>query len=364
MDARRMLDFTYDALPGRVVFGAGSLGRLVGEIERLGARRVLVLCTAGRRTQAEELAGSLGDRAAGIYDRAAQHVPVELAEDARYEARQLQADCCIALGGGSTIGLAKAIALGADVAIVAIPTTYSGSEMTPIWGLTEGGVKRTGRDRRVLPRLVLYDPALTISLPARISGPSGINAIAHCVEALYAPDGNPVTSLMAEEGIRALAAALPVVVREPGDLAARSGALYGAWLAGAALGAVSMGLHHKLCHTLGGSFNLPHAETHTVVLPHAAHYNRDAAPAALRRVARALGAEEPAGGLFDLAVAIGAPTTLAGIGMDAGDLDRAADLATRNPSANPAPVTRAGVRALLEDAFYGRRPSDAERAYQ
>jgi alcohol dehydrogenase class IV len=357
-----MLDFTYDALPSRVVFGAGSLDRLPVEIERLGVGRALVLCTPGRRAQAETLAGSLRDRAVGIYDRAAQHVPVELAADARGEARRRGADCCVAIGGGSTIGLAKAIALDAEVTIVAIPTTYSGSEMTPIWGLTEHGEKRTGRDWRVLPRLILYDPILTTSLPARVSGPSGMNAIAHCLEALYAPDANPITSLMAEEGIRALAAALPVVVREPMDLAARSGALYGAWLAGAALGAVGMGLHHKLCHTLGGSFNLPHAETHTVILPHAANYNRHAAPEALGRVARALGVKSAAGGLFDLAVAIGAPTTLAEIGMAAGDLDLAADLATRNPYANPAPVTREGVRALLEDAFYGRRPGGAERA--
>jgi alcohol dehydrogenase class IV len=357
-----MLDFTYDALPSRVVFGPGSLDRLPGEVQRLGVGRALVLCTPGRRPQAEELASSLGDLAGGIYDRATQHVPVELAEDARREARRLGADCCVALGGGSTIGLAKATALDTDVTIVAIPTTYSGSEMTPIWGLTENGEKRTGRDRRVLPRLVLYDPALTTNLPARVSGPSGMNAIAHCVEALYAPDANPITSLMAEEGIRALAAALPAVVRAPTDLAARSGALYGAWLAGAALGAVGMGLHHKLCHTLGGSFNLPHAETHTVILPHAAAYNRDAAPEAMRRVAHALGVEDAAGGLFDLAKSIGAPTALVEIGMAASDLDRAADLATRNPYANPAPVTRAGVRALLEDAFYGRRPGGAERA--
>jgi alcohol dehydrogenase class IV len=284
------------------------------------------------------------------------HVPVETAEEARGEVRRLRADCCVAVGGGSTIGLAKAIALALEIPIVAIPTTYAGSEMTSIWGLTEGGLKKIGRDRRVLPKTVIYDPALTVNLPASVSGPSGTNAIAHCVEALYAPDSNPIISLMAEEGIRALAESLPVVVREPGNLEARSRALYGAWLAGSALGAVSMGLHHKLCHTLGGTYNLPHAEVHTVLLSHATRYNAGAAPDAMRRISRALDAEDAAGGLFDLAVAIGAKTALKEIGMKATDLDEAAVLATRNPYTNPAPVTREGIRALLEDAYHGRRP--------
>ena len=229
--------------------------------------------------------------------------------------------------------------------------------MTPIWGLTEGGVKRTGRDPRVLPRVVIYDPQLTLSLPPRIAGPSGINALAHCVEALYAPDASPIVALMAEEGIRALAASLPAVSRAPEDLEARSGALYGAWLAGTALGAATLGLHHKLCHTLGGSFNLPHAEVHTVILPHAAAYNAPAAPAAMARAARALGADDAPGAIFDLAGALGAPTALRDIGMREADLDRAAELATQNPYPNPAPVTYAGVRRLLEDAFHGRRPA-------
>jgi maleylacetate reductase len=303
------------------------------------------------------VAGLLGDRAAGIYDQAVMHVPLETAVAARAAARRLHADCCVAVGGGSTIGLGKAIALTDDLPIIAVPTTYAGSEMTPIWGLTAGGLKQTGRDRRVLPRTVIYDPVLTITLPAAVAGPSGINAIAHCVEALYAPDGNPIIGLLAEEGIRALAASLPVVVREPANLAARGEALYGAWLAGTALGAVSMGLHHKLCHTLGGTYNLPHAEVHTVILPHAAAYNRAAAPDAMRRVARALGVEDAARGIFDLAAALGAPTALRRIGMPAEALDQAAEIAVRDPYRNPAPVTREGVRALLEAAYHGRRPA-------
>jgi alcohol dehydrogenase class IV len=351
-----MLSFTYEALPGRVVFGVGSLERLAQEVERLGASRALVLSTPGQRRLAEDAAGQLGALAAGIYDRAVMHVPLETAQAAREEARRLGADCCVAVGGGSTIGLGKAIALVSELPILAVPTTYAGSEVTPIWGITEGKLKKTGRDGRVLPRTVIYDPALTVTLPASVSGPSGINAIAHCVEALYAPDGNPVVSLIAAEGIRALAASLPVVVRAPADLEGRSQALYGAWLAGTSLATTSMGLHHKLCHTLGGRYNLPHADLHTVILPHAVVYNAQAAPEAMGRVAGALGADDAARGIFDLAVAVGAKTSLRELGMRAEDLDEAADLATRDPYSNPAPVTREGVRKLLDEAYYGLRP--------
>ncbi|MDQ5822631.1 MAG: maleylacetate reductase [Chloroflexota bacterium] len=353
------LAFTYQALPSRVIFGVGSVERLGEEVERLGSSRVLVLCTSGQRPLAQVISERLAERAVGIYDRAAMHVPVETAEDARGEASRLQADCCVAVGGGSTIGLGKAIALHSSLPILAIPTTYSGSEMTPIWGLTEGGLKKTGRDVRVLPRTVIYDPALTVDLPAAVSGPSGINALAHCVEALYAPDGNPIVSLIAEEGARALAESLPVVVKEPANLQARSRALYGAWLAGSSLGAVSMGLHHKLCHTLGGTYNLPHAEVHAVILPHATRYNAPTAPEAMRRMASALGlgaGDDVPSAIYDLVVAVGAKTALKDIGMKARDLDEAAELATRNPYDNPTPITREGIRKLLEDAHHGHRP--------
>jgi alcohol dehydrogenase class IV len=352
-----MLHFVYEALPARVVFGAGSLEKLPEELERMGVRRALVLSTPEQWSIAAEITANLGERAVGLFDRAAMHVPAEVAQAARDEAWRLKADGCVAVGGGSTTGLAKAIALTAELPILAIPTTYAGSEMTPIWGLTEGGLKRTGRDTRVLPKTVIYDPRLTLTLPAALSATSGMNAIAHCVEALYTKDANPITSLMAEEGIRSLAAALPVIVREPDNLGARSEALYGAWLAGSVLAAVGMALHHKLCHTLGGTFGLPHAETHTVVLPHAAAYNAEAAPEAMARVARALGGDEAPGALFDLARALGAPVSLAALGMPREGLDRAADLAVESPYWNPQPLTRDGVRRLLEDAFEGRRPA-------
>ncbi|HWQ39916.1 MAG TPA: maleylacetate reductase [Burkholderiales bacterium] len=351
-----MKPFVYQGQPSRVVFGAGALDRLAEEVARLGARRALVLSTPEQRASAEDVVVRLGGRAAGVFDRAVMHVPIETAEAARAAAAELGADCCVAIGGGSTIGLGKAIALTSSLPIVAVPTTFAGSEMTPIYGITAQGQKRTGRDPRVLPRVVIYDPALTLTLPAAIAGPSGLNAIAHCVEALYAQDANPVASLMAEEGIRALAVSLPAVVREAGNLEARSDALYGAWLAGTCLGQVGMALHHKLCHTLGGTFDLPHAQTHTVILPHAVHYNRDAAPEAMARIARALGAEDPAGALWELARAIGAPLALKDIGMPRAGLEKAARLATQNPYYNPRPIRYEDILALLENAFDGVKP--------
>jgi maleylacetate reductase len=286
------------------------------------------------------------------------HVPIESARQARNEAQRLGADCAVAIGGGSTTGLGKAIALDSGLPIIAVPTTYAGSEMTPIYGITEGGLKKTGRDARVLPRCVIYDPELSLGLPFPITVTSAVNAIAHAAEGLYAPDANPVVALMAEDGIRASAAALITLRKDARDLEARSDALYGAWLCGMVLGATTMGLHHKLCHTLGGSFNLPHAQVHTVVLPHALAYNASAAPEAMRRAARALGvdADDVPRALQTLARRLGAPTSLAALGMPADGLDRAADLAVQNPYANPRPLDRTALRALLQRAFDGAPP--------
>ena len=351
-----MRAFVYTSQPSRVVFRAGALDELGAEIERLGAHRALVLSSPEQRASAEDVSKRLGVHSAGIYDKAVMHVPIATAEAAREMAKSLNADCCVAIGGGSTIGLGKAIALTSDLPILAIPTTFAGSEMTPIYGITADGQKKTGRDPRVLPKTVIYDPLLIMTLPAKIAGPSGMNAIAHCVEALYAQDANPITSLMAEEGIRTLASSLPLVVMEPQDLEARAEALYGAWLAGACLGNVGMALHHKLCHTLGGSYNLPHAETHTVILPHAVHYNRDAAPKAMVRITLALEGADPAGGLYDLAKAIGAPLALKDLGMKESALDEAAQIAIRNPYYNPRPIEHAAIRQFLQDAWEGNRP--------
>ena len=352
-----MSRFVFEGHIPRVVFGAGSLQRLPEEIERLGARRALVLSTPEQAASARQVAELLGERAAGIFARAVMHVPLEVAREAREEARRLGADCAVAIGGGSTTGLGKAIALDSGLPIIAIPTTYAGSEMTPIYGLTEGGVKKTGRDPRVLPRTVLYDPDLSLTLPVGLAVTSGLNAIAHAAEGLYAHDGNPIVALMAEEAIRALAQALPALHASPRDAAARGDALYGAWLAGAVLGHVAMGLHHKLCHTLGGSFDLPHAEVHAVVLPHALAYNAASAPGAMARIARALGADDAPAALQALAQRLGAPTSLRAIGMPQSGLDRAADLAASAPYPNPRPLERTALRALLQRAYDGTPPA-------
>ena len=290
-----------------------------------------------------------------MFNRVVMHTPLALANEARKTATDLKADCCVAIGGGSTIGFGKAIALTSGLPVIAVPTTYSGSEMTTIWGISEGGTKKTGRDPKVLPRTVVYDPELTLDLPAGVSAASGMNAIAHCVEALYAHDGNPIVSLMAEEGIRALSVSLPVVVSDSKNLEARTDALYGSWLAGCTIGTTSVALHHKLCHVLGG-FGLPHAETHSIVLPHAMQYNRDAAPEAMQRVARAIEAVDAPRGTYELEKRLGLPMKLADIGMKQADLERAARIAADAPYPNPRKVEYAPVLELLQHAYEGRRP--------
>jgi len=351
-----MEPFVYQGLPSRVVFGVGSLDHLDREIELLGAQRAIVLATPQQRAQAEQLAQRIGPRAAGVYAEAVMHVPVETARAACEYAARVGADCAIAGAATALAASPMPAVFRNSLPIIAIPTTYAGSEMTPIYGLTESGVKKTGRDLRVLPKTVIYDPSLTVSLPPALSLTSGINAIAHAAEGLYAQDANPIMSLMAEEGIRALGEGLPRVMKTPDDLDARGACLYGAWLCGAVLGSVGMSLHHKLCHTLGGTFNLPHAETHTIVLPHALAYNRDAAPGAMKRIARALDADDAAQGTFELARTNGAPTALKDIGMKESDIDIAVDIALKSPYWNPRPVERAPLRALIEAAYEGRRP--------
>ncbi|MEB3371270.1 maleylacetate reductase [Saccharopolyspora mangrovi] len=350
--------FTYEALPMRVRLGPGAVAQLSEEITGAGLQRVLILCSPEQQDVGESIATALGDQAAEVYPHARMHGPVEVAAAARERARQLGADGCVAVGGGSAIGLGKAIALEHGLPIIAVPTTYAGSEMTTVWGLTDNGRKRTGKDRRVLPVSVLYDPELTISLPPQVSATSGMNALAHAVEALYAPDSSPIINLMAEEGVRALYTALPAVVADGTDLEARTEALYGAWLCGACLGATTMSLHHKLCHTLGGMFDLPHAATHTVVLPHALAYNQPEAPRAVAALKRALDINsDPATALWELAGRLGAPRSLHELGMAESAIDAAIEAAMTSPYANPRPVTTEGLRHLLSAAWAGKPPT-------
>lgn len=354
-----MTSFAYDAIPGRVVFGAGTRRTLAAEADALGARRILVIAAPEEDHLAEEITALLGDRVAGRFRDVVQHVPVPQAEAARSATRSSGADTVLTIGGGSATGFGKAVALGVDVRQIALPTTYAGSEMTTIWGLTEGDHKRTGKDPRVKPELVVYDPELTLTLPPRIAGPSGMNALAHCVEALYGPGANPVISLMALEGIRALARSLPAVCASPGDLDARTEALYGAYLAAVALGSGGTALHHKTCHVLGGMFGLNHGDMNAVVLGHALAYNAPVIPEVVRDIAGALGTDDPAGGLFDLAETIGAPTSLAAIGMPAGGLDEATRRVVAEAAGNVRPPEQDGIRRLLDDAYHGRRPAVA-----
>ena len=350
------LTFVHDAPAVRVVFASGALAQLGEEAARLGLERVLVISTPEQTAQAEMAAAALGGRLAGIFAGAAMHTPVEVTQEALAVAGGLGADGLAAIGGGSAVGLAKAIALRTDLPQIAVPTTYAGSEATSILGQTEGGLKTTLRSPKVQPEVILYDVELTLTLPVAMSVTSGLNAIAHAAEALYAVDRSPLVEAMAEDAVRALGAALPQIAERPQDLAARSQALYGAWLCGVCLNAVSMGLHHKLCHTLGGAFDLPHAATHTVILPHALAYNLPYARTAAERLSRALGGQDPAQALDQLARALKAPRALRDLGMPEDGLDRAADLAVQNAYANPRPIERPAIRAMLQRAWAGEPP--------
>lgn len=348
--------FTYPINPGRILFGPGKLADVAEEIRRLGATRALVLSTPFQRADALALAERLGPLSAGVFSEATMHTPVDVTERAMAAYDAARADCVVALGGGSTIGLGKAIAWRNDAPQIVIPTTYAGSEVTPILGQTENGLKTTVRDAKILPEVVIYDADLTLGLPVATSVASGLNAMAHAVEAVYARDRNPVSSMLAVEGVRALRDALPVIVADPHNADARGEALYGSWLCGTVLGTVGMSLHHKLCHTLGGTFDLPHAETHAIVLPHAAAYNVSAAADTLRPLADLFGGDLGPG-LYDFARSLGAPVALKDLGLKADQLDLAADLAAKNPYWNPRPVERDAIRALLQRAWEGSRPA-------
>jgi maleylacetate reductase len=359
--------FTYDALPGRVVFGAGTARTaLADEVARIGAARVLLIATEQEEPLARKLTAPFVERVAATFTAVRPHVPTEVAEDARELANAAGADLLLSVGGGSTTGTAKAVALATGLPIVAVPTTYAGSEVTPVWGMTEGARKTTGVDQRVLPRCVVYDPELTLTLPVDLSMASGLNAMAHCVEAFWAPRRNPISTLVAEEGIRALGRGLPAVFDEPGGAGGRVDLLYGAYLAGSAFAVAGSGLHHKICHTLGGAFDLPHAQTHAIVLPHVLAFNAPAAPDATSRIALALGRADAVTGLAELARRLGIPAGLRELGMRESQVDEATDLvAPAVPADNPRRVDRPALRALIHAAWAGSPPGpDATATHQ
>ncbi|EGD56261.1 maleylacetate reductase [Gordonia neofelifaecis] len=349
-----METFTYSAHPSRVVFGSGTVSVLADEVRRLGGRRVLLIAGPRHRALAET---ALGDTSVAHFGGAAMHTPVEVTEQALSAARDDDVDTIVAVGGGSAVGLSKALAARDGYDQIVVPTTYAGSEVTPVLGETREGVKTTRSGPEILPETVVYDVDLTLGLPAELTLVSAVNALAHAVEALYAADANPATSAVAVEAVTRIGAGLPAVRARPADPDGRSDLLVGAWLAGTCLASAGMGLHHKLCHVLGGSFGLPHAHTHTVVLPQVMRYNAAAAPSAMDRVAAALGVDDAPSGVFDLVAAADGPTDLADLGFTEDDVPRAVDLALRQEYPNPATVTREGLTALLADAIVGRRPS-------
>jgi maleylacetate reductase len=366
--------FVHDTLPQRVCFGSGeAAANLSNEIGNLGASRVMLIAAPAERHLADSVAKDVP--VALRHDDVVMHVPVEVAARAREAAAASDIDALVSVGGGSTTGLAKAVALTTGLPIVAVPTTYAGSEATPVWGLTEGATKTTGTDRRVLPKVIVYDAALTMSLPADMSVASGLNALAHCVDSMWAPNADPVNAALAAEGIRSLAAGLPKVVADPMDLEGREHALYAAYLSAAAFASAGSGLHHKICHVLGGKYNLPHAQTHATVLPYVLAFNGPAAPDAERRIAAAFGGAElasraggagPAGtvgtagaldGLLALKRELNAPRALADYGFAEDSVAEAAEAILPSvPPSNPRPVTAADLRALLRAAWSGSDP--------
>ena len=350
---RDMQAFIYQAQSARVIFGSGTGAQLADEAARLGLKRLLILCTPGQTALAERAREWAGERAVGVFAGATMHTPVDVTERALVAVRDLHADGVVSIGGGSTIGLGKAIALRTDLPQIVLPTTYAGSEMTPILGETKDGRKTTQRSPKILPETVIYDVDLSRSLSPRISALSAFNAIAHAVEALYAPDTNPVISLMAEEGIRTLVATLPRLIEFPDDPAIRSGMLYGAWLCSCCLGSTTMGLHHKLCHTLGGAFDLPHAETHTVVLPYVMEFNAPAIPDAMARLSAAMNTGDPVNSLLALGRLCRVPAALKDIGMPEEGIGRAVRQLLENPYVNPRPLDAAVLTELLERAWSG-----------
>ena len=355
-----MLEFDYTALPSHVVFGPGAARgpRLVDASDRLGVHRVLLVAADADRELAAPIAELLGRRLVGRFSDVRPHVPIEVAQAARAAAAETGADAVLSVGGGSTTGTAKAIALTMSLPILAVPTTYAGSEVTPVWGLTENARKTTGTDPRVLPRVVVYDPELTVTLPVGLSVASGLNALAHCAEAFWAPGRNPITSLIAEEGIRALTQGLPGVATDSRDLEARAHTLYGAWLAGTAFATAGSSVHHKICHVLGGAFDLPHAETHAVVLPYSTALAAPRSQGADDRIAAALGGEgaPAAEAIAAFADRLGAPRSLRDLGLRADHLEGAIEVVDATLSQLPEPVSRSDTEMLLRAAFEGAAP--------
>lgn len=352
-----MQSFSYRANPAQVVFGQGTIAQIESQLDTLGVSQPLFLSTPPQADQVRAIAATLGSRSVGVFEDARVHTPIEVSERALKHLKSKKADGIVSIGGGSTIGLGKALAFRTNLPHLVVPTTFAGSEMTPILGETADGTKRTLSSDKVLPSSVIYDVDLVLTLPPRMAGLSGMNAIAHAVEALYAKDANPIISMLAHEAIGTLAKALPKIIETPDDTQARADALYGAWLCGTCLGSVGMALHHKLCHTIGGMFDLPHAETHCVILPHALTYNAPAIPDVIADLRATLGTDDPARTLFELGKTVGAPDGLKDVGMPEGKIDETVEKAMSNAYWNPRALEKEPLTKLIERAWSGAPPS-------
>lgn len=351
-----MRSFVYTSHPSRVIFGAGRAAGIADEVRRFRASRVLLLAGRHVSTQAAQVEESLGSLLADRFDGAVMHTPVAVTERVLVRVAEREVDAIVAVGGGSTTGLAKALAFRSGLDQVILPTTFAGSEVTPVLGETGGGTKVTRSSPHIQPETVIYDVDLIAGMPIPLAVTSAINALAHAVEAMYAENANPIVDAVALEAITAIGRGIPLLGADLADPEGRSDLLLAAWLAGTCLASVGMGLHHKICHVLGGSFGLPHASVHTVVLPHVMAYNAASVPRVMDRIADALITATAPAGVYDLIAAAGGPTTLAELGMAEADLDEAARLVTEKTYPNPREVTRVGVRRLLGEAFAGTRP--------
>jgi maleylacetate reductase len=349
--------FARTALPGRIVFGDGALGRLGDELDQRDLRGAMLIAVDYDARLAQRGRAAVGERVRLSWGEVRQHVPRELADRATAAAVDAGVDVLVAIGGGSTTGLGKAVAVSTGLPLAVVPTTYAGSEMTPIYGLTSDGDKKTARDARALPCIVVYDPRLLTTLPAAVVGPSGLNALAHCAEALWAANADPITDAVALDGARRLKRYLPAAYASD-DPAVRGHVLIAAGQAGLALGTVGTSLHHALCHLLGGMFDTPHAETHAIMLPYVVSYLKPAVPEAARRLAQALDTTEDdlAVSIWSLAQSVGTPAGLRSIGIREEQVTAITRAALERNLPSPRPLEYDPLHAALHAAWTGQPP--------
>jgi alcohol dehydrogenase class IV len=384
-----MQAFHYTSYAQEIIFGTGSLAQLGEVVDRFRWQRLL-LCSTGslrRGGQIAELERALGERLVASYEHIQPHVPDFQVAEALALAETHQIDGVIGFGGGSAIGMAKAVSRALEkkrsgtqeypiapiqqplVPVIAIPTTYAGSEMTPVYGVTrqiDGEPRKvTVTDVRVTPKLTLYDPLLTLQLSPEMTASTGINALAHCIEALYSITRNPFSTAAALQGIRSINSALPRCYAAGNDVEARAEMLTGSFLAATALAHVTMAIHHGLCHVLGGTAGVPHGVANSIILPHAMRFNLDATAHQLAQVAEAMGigtagtiveaaAEDVIQQIYRLIRQLNLPQHLRDVGVQEADLPRLAQIAfqSRTVQSNPKPVRDAGeIEAILRAAW-------------